>query len=74
MVERSALPKTLSQKTAKALLIANGWAETLGGKHTVKMEKSGHRPITLPAHNRQEWGPQLTNAILKQAGLIGGEE
>jgi predicted RNase H-like HicB family nuclease len=32
----------------KRLLEANGWTETAGGKHVVKMTKPGHRPITLP--------------------------
>ena len=27
-------------------MIAHGWTETLGGKHVIKMEKPGRRPIT----------------------------
>jgi predicted RNA binding protein YcfA (HicA-like mRNA interferase family) len=65
------LPKTLSQKSAKALLLAHGWTEGHGGKHNVKMEKPGHRPITLPAHKRRDYAPGLTDAILRQAGLKG---
>ncbi len=65
------LPKVLSQKSARRLLEQNGWVETLGGNHVVKMEKEGHRPITLPTHKRGDYGPSLTGAILKQAGLRG---
>lgn len=74
MTERDALPKVLSQKTARKLLERHGWVETLGGKHSVKMEKSGERPITLPMHKGQDYGPQLTSAILKAAGLKGSVE
>lgn len=65
------LPKRLSQKTAKKLLQANGWTETLGGKHNVKMEKPGNRPITLPMHKGRDYGVGLTREVLKQAGLVG---
>lgn len=59
----------LNQRTAKALLEANGWVETVGGKHAVKMEKPGQRPITLPANKRRDYPKGLTSAILRQAGL-----
>jgi predicted RNase H-like HicB family nuclease len=45
-------PKALNQRTMKKLLEANGWVATVGGKHVAKMEKRGHRPITLPANQR----------------------
>jgi hypothetical protein len=47
-------------------------AETLGGKHVVKMTKPGHRPITLP-HDKGGGGYSvgLTTAIMRQAGLRG---
>ena len=62
-----------NQRSMKRLLEANGWTETMGGKHVVKMTKPGHRPITLP-HDRGGGGypPGLTAAILRQAGLKGG--
>ena len=63
------LPKTLSQRRAKALLEREGWTQTLGGKHNVKMEKPGFRPITLPKHKGAEYSQDLTSAILRQAGL-----
>jgi predicted RNA binding protein YcfA (HicA-like mRNA interferase family) len=65
----SQLPRTLSQQTAQALLESQGWVKTRGGKHVVKMESPGQRPITLPHHKGADYGPQLTNAILRQAGL-----
>ena len=67
-------PKVLNQRRMKKLLEANGWVETVGGKHVVKMEKPGHRPITLPANKRRDYPPGLRAAILKQAGLLGEEE
>lgn len=49
-----ARPKTLNQRTAKALLEADGGEQTIGGKHVVKMEKAGRRPITLPSNRRRD--------------------
>jgi predicted RNA binding protein YcfA (HicA-like mRNA interferase family) len=66
------LPRVLNQRTAKRLLQAHGWTETLGGKHVVKMTKPGHRPITLPASKRRDYAPGLTAAILREAGLKRG--
>jgi predicted RNase H-like HicB family nuclease len=37
-----------NQQSIKRLLESNGWTETQGGKHVVKMTKPGHRPITCP--------------------------
>lgn len=63
------LPTTMTQKQAKSLLEANGWKETQGGKHSVKMEKKGCRPITLPSHHGNAYSQDLTHRIQKQAGL-----
>jgi len=63
----------LSQRQAKRLLERNGWTETIGAKHVVKMEKEGRRPITLPHHGGSDYSPSLTAAILRQAGLKGGD-
>jgi predicted RNA binding protein YcfA (HicA-like mRNA interferase family) len=68
---RADLPKTLNQRTARALLEANGWVCTQGGKHVIKMEKPGQRPITLPANKRRDYSPGLRSAILREAGLKG---
>lgn len=64
-----------SQQSLRKLLEANGWSETQGGKHVVKMTKPGHRPITLP-HDKGRGGypVSLSQAILKQAGLTGGDD
>jgi predicted RNA binding protein YcfA (HicA-like mRNA interferase family) len=69
IVKMSERRKPLSQKSAKKLLEEQGWTETKGGKHTVKMDKPGHRPITLPMHRGNDYGRKLTAAILKEAGL-----
>ena len=63
------MPKLLDQKSARRLLEQHGWQMTRGGKHVVKMEKEGRRPITLPNHSGQTYGRSLTAAILRQAGL-----
>lgn len=63
------LPRVLSQKKAIELLTANGWKQVRGGKHVVKMEKAGTRPITLPMHKGADYGPGLTRSILREAGL-----
>lgn len=63
------LPRVLNQRSARALLEGEGWTKTEGGKHQVKMEKKGHRPITLPDNKRRDYPPGLTSAILRQAGL-----
>ena len=66
------LPRTLNQRSAKRLLEADGWTETLGGKHVVEMIKPGHRPITLPHHGGDDYSRDLSDRILRQAGLKGG--
>jgi hypothetical protein len=35
----------------------------------VKMEKEGQRPVTLPSHNGDVYGVDLTRRFLKEAGL-----
>lgn len=59
----------LNQKRAIKLLENEGWNQTTGGKHAVKMEKPGERPITLPRHKGRDYGKGLSAAIRKQAGL-----
>jgi len=61
--------KPLNQKRAKRLLERHGRRSTLGGKHVLKMEKEGHRPITLPYHRGADYGKGLSAAIREQAGL-----
>jgi predicted RNA binding protein YcfA (HicA-like mRNA interferase family) len=50
----------------RRLLEQNGWRMTRGGKHVVKMEKNGFRPITLPRHRGETYGRGLTSAILNR--------
>lgn len=70
--KRERLPRVLNQRSAKQLLEEHGWTPTLGGKHVVKMEKAGCRPITLPMHHGNDYSRSLTAAILRQAGLKEG--
>ena len=57
MAAKPAIPKVLSQQTAQMLLEAHGWTVATGGNHQVKMEKAGHRAITLPANKRRDYPP-----------------
>lgn len=72
-LDEQQLPSVLSQRSARKLLEANGWTEERGGKHAVKMTKPGWRPITLPDHKRRDYSKGLTQAILKQAGLLSSQ-
>lgn len=63
------MPRLLSQRTARRLLEEHGWTKTVGGKHNVKMEKPGQRPITLPKHKGADYSLGLSRAILKAAGI-----
>jgi predicted RNA binding protein YcfA (HicA-like mRNA interferase family) len=65
--------KLLDQRLAIRLLEGDGWTRTTGGKHVVKMTKSGHRPITLPHHHGECYSKGLSAAIVKQAGLESRE-
>lgn len=60
------MAELLSQKTAKKLAEEHGWTETQGGKHAVKMEKPGCRPVTLPHHGGKQWGKDLSDRVRKQ--------
>ncbi len=51
---RQRLPKRLDQKSALKLMEKNGWTNSKGGKHVVKMTKPGHRPVTLPMHRGED--------------------
>jgi predicted RNA binding protein YcfA (HicA-like mRNA interferase family) len=68
------LPRVLNQRSARLLLEANDWTATIGGKHSVKMTKPGHRPITLPLHGGNDYSRDLTARILREAGLKGGRK
>jgi len=69
-----ATPDRRRHHECRESLEANGWTETRGGKHGVKMTKPGYRPITLH-HDKGGGGypPGLTAAILRQAGLKGDD-
>jgi predicted RNA binding protein YcfA (HicA-like mRNA interferase family) len=66
------LPRVLSQRKARRLLGQYGWTQAAGGKHVVKMIKPGQRPITRSHHQGKDYPVALTAAILRQAGLRGG--
>ncbi len=59
----------MNQKQWIAALEANGRTMERGGKHSVKMTKPGHRPITLPRHRGATYGRDLHAQVKRQAGL-----
>ena len=73
MSRRSPIPKVGSQSTAIRVLREDGWTQTKGGKHNVKMSKPGQRPVTLPHHGGKDYSKGLWAAILREAGLIREE-
>ena len=62
------MAKLLNQRRAIRLLTNDGWTETRGGKHVVKMVKDGQRPVTLPDSHGQSYSKGLSAAIVKQVG------
>ena len=63
----------LNQKSAIKLLKKHGWKQGKGGKHVVKMQNPGHRPITLPMHKGRDYSPGLQASILRAAGIDATE-
>ena len=61
------MAKLLNQRRAIRLLTNDGWTETRGGKHVVKMVTDGQRPVTLPRSPGQSYSKGLLAAIVKQA-------
>jgi len=59
----------MTQREWVKLLESHGWTHETGGKHQVKMTKSGLRPITLPANRRKAYSKGLEAALRRQAGL-----
>lgn len=58
----------IKQKEMVKLLSKHGWTKTTGGKGShIKMEKAGHRPITVP---HGELNKYTERGIRKDAGLL----
>jgi predicted RNA binding protein YcfA (HicA-like mRNA interferase family) len=68
-VRRRRTPKVGNQLIAIRVLKEDGWTQTKGGKHNVKMTKPGRRPITLPHHGGKDYATGLWAAILREAEL-----
>jgi predicted RNA binding protein YcfA (HicA-like mRNA interferase family) len=60
--------KRYTQKQLIKLLKEQGWEQSTGGKHQVKMTREGHRPVTIPEFKGETLPVGLSQAILKQAG------
>ncbi len=61
--------KRYTQKALIKKLKENGWEQGVGGKHQVKMNREGHRPVTIPEFKGETLPVGLSQAILKQAGI-----
>ena len=61
--------KRYNQKQMKKRLEADGWVNTGGGKHVIKMSKPGFKPITLPAAHGETYSVSMSQGMLKHAGL-----
>lgn len=70
MRKRRQPSRVMNQKRMIKLLRDNGWVQTAGGRHQVKMEKPGMRPVTLPQNHGRDYSVGLTSAILTQAGIV----
>jgi hypothetical protein len=46
-----------------------GWTVDRGGKHQVKMTKSGQRPITLPENKRRAYSKGFEAQLRREADL-----
>jgi predicted RNA binding protein YcfA (HicA-like mRNA interferase family) len=68
------MAKLLDQRGAIRLLKADGWMQSRGGKHVVKMVKPGMRPVTLPHNHGEPYSKGLSAAVVKQAGLNSKQE
>jgi hypothetical protein len=55
-------------------LQAEGWTLGRGGKHQVKMTKSGMRPITLPENKRRSYSKGFEAQLRREAGLQGDDD
>ena len=53
------------------LLRTDGWRQEAGGKHQVKMTKSGRRPITLPDNHRRAYSKGFEAQLRREARLNG---
>jgi hypothetical protein len=55
-------------------LQVEGWTLGRGGKHQVKMTKSGMRPITLPDNKRRSYSKGFEAQLRREAGLQGDDD
>lgn len=53
------------------LLRGDGWRQEAGGKHQVKMTKTGRRPITLPDNHRRAYSKGFEAQLRREARLDG---
>jgi predicted RNA binding protein YcfA (HicA-like mRNA interferase family) len=58
-----------TQKEWIKRLQKEGWTVDRGGKHQVKMVKSGKRPITLPENKRRAYSKGFEAQLRREADL-----
>jgi hypothetical protein len=63
------VPKTQTQWIT--LLRSDGWRQEAGGKHQVKMTKSGRRPVTLPDNHRRAYSKGFEAQLRRETRVDG---
>jgi hypothetical protein len=58
-----------TQKEWIKRLQREGWMLDRGGKHQVKMTKTGYRPITLPENKRRAYSKGFEAQLRREAGI-----
>ncbi|MCL2418075.1 MAG: hypothetical protein FWD04_02195 [Conexibacteraceae bacterium] len=61
------MPKTQAQWIS--LLRSDGWRQETGGKHQVKMTKTGMRPVTLPDNHRRAYSKGFEAQLRRETRL-----
>jgi hypothetical protein len=63
------VPKTQVQWIK--VLRDDGWRQEAGGKHQVKMTKTGRRPITLPDNHRRAYSKGFEAQLRRESRVDG---
>ncbi len=53
------------------MLKYDGWRQEAGGKHQVKMTKTGRRPITLPDNHRRAYSKGFEAQLRRESRVDG---
>ncbi|MDE3130752.1 MAG: hypothetical protein KGL16_06325 [Acidobacteriota bacterium] len=62
----------MKQKQWIELMRREGWRQTPGGSHQVKMTMAGRRPITLPDNHRRAYSKGFEAQLRREIGRDRG--